>query len=147
MKLLDKIMNDMHLSVKSGDKIKANILRTLVAKLKDKQIKLRKKISDEDAVKIIKTLVKQGNDSVEIFLKAGRRELAEKEKLEISILKKYLPEMISDDGVELLVKGIIDEIGAKDLSDLGKVMPLVMQRGQGKVDGKSANRIARNLLE
>ena len=147
MKLLEKIINEMYLSMKSGDKTKANALRTLVSKLKDQQIKLRKDISDEEALKVIKTLVKQRKESAQIFLKAGREELAEKENLETSILEKYLPKMISDDEIRVLVEGIVKEIGAKDLSDIGKVMPLVMKRGKGKVDGKLANDILKELLE
>ena len=147
MKLLEKIINEMYLSMKSGDKTKANALRTLVSKLKDQQIKLRKDISDDEALKVIKTLVKQRKESAQIFLKAGREELAEKENLEISILEKYLPKMISDDEIRVLVEGIVKEIGAKDLSDIGKVMPLVMKRGKGKVDGKLANDILKELLE
>ena len=147
MKLLEKIINEMYLSMKSGDKIKANALRTLVSKLKDQQIKLRKDISDEEALKVIKTLVKQRKESAQIFLKAGREELAEKENLETRILEKYLPKMISDDEIRVLVEGIVKEIGAKDLSDIGKVMPLVMKRGKGKVDGKLANDILKELLE
>ena len=147
MKLLEKIINEMYSSMKSGDKTKANALRTLVSKLKDQQIKLRKDISDEEALKVIKTLVKQRKESAQIFLKAGREELAEKENLETSILEKYLPEMISDDEIQVLVEGIVKEIGAKDLSDIGKVMPLVMKRGKGKVDGKLANDILKELLE
>ena len=147
MKLLEKIINEMYLSMKSGDKIKANALRTLVSKLKDHQIKLRKDISDEEALKVIKTLVKQRKESAQIFLKAGREELAQKENLETSILEKYLPKMISDDEIRVLVEGIVKEIGAKDLSDIGKVMPLVMKRGKGKVDGKLANDILKELLE
>ena len=147
MKLLEKIINEMYLSMKSGDKIKANALRTLVSKLKDQQIKLRKDISDEEALKVIKTLVKQRKESAQIFLKAGREELAQKENLETSILEKYLPKMISDDEIQVLVEGIVKEIGAKDLSDIGKVMPLVMKRGKGKVDGKLANDILKELLE
>ena len=147
MKLLEKIINEMYLSMKSGEKTRANALRTLVSKLKDQQIKLRKDISDEEALKVIKTLVKQRKESAQIFLKAGREELAEKENLEISILEKYLPKMISDDEIRVLVEGIIKEIGAKDFSDIGKVMPLVMKRGKGKVDGKLANDILKELLE
>ena len=147
MKLLEKIINEMYLSMKSGDKTKANALRTLVSKLKDQQIKLRKDISYEEALKVIKTLVKQLRESTKIFLKAGREELAEKENLEISILEKYLPKMISDDEIRVLVEGIVKEIGAKDFSDIGKVMPLVMKRGKGKVDGKLANDILKELLE
>ena len=147
MSLLKKITDEMYLSMKSGDKEKANTLRTLISKLKDQQIKLRKDISDEESIKIIKTLVKQRKESAEIYSKAGREELAEKENFEISILDNYLPKLMSEEDVLLLIKKIVDETNAKDLSDIGKVMPLVMQRGKGKVDGKVANRILRSLLE
>ncbi len=147
MSLLKNITDDMYLSMKSGDKEKANTLRTLISKLKDQQIKLRKDISDEEAIKIIKTLVKQRKESAEIYSKAGREELAEKENFEISILDNYLPKLMPDEDVLSLIKKIVDETNAKDLSDIGKVMPLVMQRGKGKVDGKIANRILRSLLE
>ena len=147
MSLLKNITDDMYLSMKSGDKEKANTLRTLISKLKDQQIKLRKDISDEEALKIIKTLVKQRKESAEIYSKAGREELAQKENFEISILDNYLPKLMSEEDILSLIKKIVDETNAKDLSDIGKVMPLVMQRGKGKVDGKIANRILRSLLE
>ena len=147
MSLLKNITDEMYLSMKSGDKEKANTLRTLISKLKDQQIKLRKDISDEEALKIIKTLVKQRKESAEIYSKAGREELAEKENFEISILDNYLPKLMSEEDVLSLIKKIVDEMNAKDLSDIGKVMPLVMKRGKGKVDGKVANRILRSLLE
>ena len=147
MSLLKNITDDMYLSMKSGDKEKANTLRTLISKLKDQQIKLRKDISDEEALKIIKTLVKQRKESAEIYSKAGREELAEKENFEISILENYLPKLMSEEDVLSLIKKIVDETNAKDLSDIGAVMPLVMQRGKGKVDGKIANSILRSLLE
>lgn len=147
MSLLKNITDDMYLSMKSGDKEKANTLRTLISKLKDQQIKLRKDISDEEARKIIKTLVKQRKESAEIYSKAGREELAQKENFEISILDNYLPNLMSEEDVLSLIKKIVNETNAKDLSDIGKVMPLVMQRGKGKVDGKIANSILRSLLE
>ena len=147
MSLLKNITDEMYLSMKSGDKEKANTLRTLISKLKDQQIKLREDISDEETLKVIKTLVKQRRESAEIYSKAGREELAKKENFEISILNNYLPKLMSDDDVLSLIKKIIDETNAKDLSDIGKVMPLVMKRGKGKVDGKIANSLLRTLLE
>ena len=137
----------MHLSMKSGDREKASALRTLVAKLKDQEIKLRKEISDEEIFKVIKTLIKQRKEASEIYLNAGRLELAEKENFEIDILIKYVPEPMSEKDTLDLIKKIVEETNAKDLSDIGKVMPLVMQRGKGKVDGKRANIILRSLLE
>jgi hypothetical protein len=91
--------------------------------------------------------VKQRKESAEIYSKAGREELAQKENFEISILNNYLPKLMSEEDVLSLIKKIVNETNAKDLSDIGKVMPLVMQRGKGKVDGKIANSILRSLLE
>ena len=147
MRLLEKIIAEMHLSMKSGHREKASALRTLVAKLKDQEIKLRKEISDEETFKVIKTLIKQRKEAAQIYLNAGRLELAEKENFEIDILIKYLPESMSDKEILDLIKKIVEETNAKDLSDIGKVMPLVMQKGKGKVDGKKANIILRSLLE
>ena len=147
MRILEKVIAEMHLSMKSGYREKASALRTLVSKLKDQEIKLRKEISDEETFKVIKTLIKQRKEAAEIYLNAGRLELAEKENFEIDILIKYLPESMSDKEILNLIKKTIEETNAKDLSDIGKVMPLVMQKGKGKVDGKKANVILRSLLE
>ena len=147
MRLIKKIIAEMHLSMKSGDREKASALRTLVAKLKDQEIKLRKEISDEEAFKVIKTLVKQRREAAKIYSNAGRLELAEKENFELDILIKYLPISMSDEEIRCLIKKIVEETNANDLSDIGKVMPLVMQKGKGKIDGKKANIILRSLLE
>jgi len=147
MRLIKKIIAEVHLSMKSGDKEKANALRTLVAKLKDQEIKLRKEISNEEIFKVIKTLIKQRKEAAEIYSNAGRLELAEKEKFEIDILVEYIPEPMSEEDTLDLIKKIVEETNAKDLSDIGKVMPLVMQKGKGKVDGKKANIMLRSLLE
>ena len=147
MRLLKKIIAEMHLSMKSGDREKASTLRILVAKLKDQEIKFRKEISDEETFRVIKTLVKQRKEAAQIYLNAGRLDLAEKENFEIDILIKYLPESLSDKEILNLVKETIKETNAKDLSDIGKVMPLVMEKGKGKLDGKKANIVLRSLLE
>ena len=147
MKLLEKIIAEMHSSMKSRNREKATTLRILVAKLKDQEIKLRNEISDKETFQVIKTLIKQRKEAAQIYLSAGRSELAEKENFEIDILAKYLPESMSDKDILDLVKKIVEETNAKDLSDFGKVMPLVMQKGGGKVDGKKANIILRSLLE
>ena len=111
---------------------KSKCLRTLVAKLRDQEIKSRKKNSDEESFKVIQTLVKQRKESANIYSKAGRLELADKEKFEISILNKFLPESMSEKDIIKLVKEIIKETNAKKLSDIGKVMPLVMQKEENR---------------
>ena len=147
MKLLDRITKDMYISMKAGDKTKANTLRSVIAKLKDRYISSRKDLSIQDELNVLKTLAKQRKESFEIFTKANRVDLADKEQLELKILNEYLPRMMNKDESTRFIQNIISEIGATNLSEMGKIMPLVMKRGEGKIDGKLANSILRELLK
>ena len=147
MSFIESIKTDMYSAMKSGDKEKAGTLRTLLAKLKDRQINTRKELTDNDCINVIKTLVKQRKEAAKMYEDAKRLKLAEQEKIELAILETYLPKMMTEQETRTLIENVINETGAKDISDIGKVMPIVMQRGEGKVDGKNANIILRELLE
>ena len=147
MDYIETIKVDMYAAMKSGDKEKAGTLRTLLAKLKDKQVNTRKDLTEKECISVIKTLVKQRKESIEMYEKAGREGLAIKEKLEHDILSVYLPEMMDEGETRKLVEAVITETNAKGLSDLGKVMPIVILKGSSKIDGKIANQILRELLE
>lgn len=147
MNFLDAIKSDMYDAMKSGDKDKAGTLRTLLAKLKDRQINNRKDLTEKDYISVIKTLVKQREEAADMYEKAGRESLAQKEKIEFDILNSYLPEMMSEVEIRNLVESVISETNAKGITEMGKVMPLVMQKGGDAIDGKMANQILRELLE
>ena len=129
----------MYSAMKSGDKEKAGTLRTLLSKLKDRQINTRRELTDNDCINVIKTLVKQRKEAAKMYEDAKRPKLAEKEKIELAILETYLPKMMTEQETRTLIENVINETGAEGISDIGKVMPIVMQRGEGKVDGKNAN--------
>ena len=133
--------------MKSDDKIKTNILRTLLSMLKEKQIEKKDNINEDEYFSIIKRLVKQLKESADAYQKAGRLELYEKEVSELDILKEYLPEILSEEQTLDLVKEVIGQISASSLSDMGKVMSLIMHKSNGKVDGKIANRLVKELLQ
>ena len=147
MNFLDTIKIDMYDAMKSGDKDKSGTLRTLLAKLKDRQINNRKDLTERDCISVIKTLVKQREEAADMYEKAGRESLAQKEKYEFDVLNSYLPETMSEAETRNLVKSVISETNANGLMDMGKVMPLVMQKGGDAIDGKIANQILRELLE
>ena len=147
MSLIDTIKADMYTAMKSGEKKTAGTLRTLLAKLKDQQINIGKELSGQEGLNVIKTLGKQHRESIEIYEKANRPDLAEQEKIELNILESYLPQMMTKDETRSLVISVIEETGSIGMEDIGKVMPVVMQRGAGSVDGKTANMILRELLE
>jgi|TARA_B110000495_G_scaffold176656_1_gene168274 uncharacterized protein YqeY len=146
MNFIERIKKDMYSAMKSGEKEKSATLRTLLAKLKDKQINSGKELDENEGLSVIKMLVKQRKESSEMYKKASRMDLADQENLELTILEYYLPKMMSENETRILVKGIIDKTGSKDIGDLGKVMPLIMKQGSGLIDGKMANSILRELL-
>ncbi len=146
MRLFERIQNDMYAAMKAGEKEKSNTLRTTLAKLKDKRIEKRDDLSEAETIKVLQTLVKQGKESVELFEKGGRPELAASENGEIDILNSYLPQMISEDNIRNIVQTVVDEVGAVSMADLGKVMPKVMERGEGLIDGKTAQQFVREIL-
>jgi len=147
MDFIDQIKQDMYSAMKSGDKIRTNILRTLLSSLKEKQIEKKDSLNEEEYFGVIKRFVKQLKEAADAYQKAGRLELAEKETLELNILKKYLPEIFSEEQTLNLVKEVIAQTSANNLSDMGKVMSAVMQQSNGKVDGGIANRLVKELLE
>ena len=147
MNYIDKIKNDMYLAMKADQKVKANILRSLLAALKKVEIETKNPLSEDQFLVVVKKMVKQLKESIEVYSKAGREELAEKEKSELEIIQVYLPEQLSEEKTIELVEAVISEISAESISDMGKVMSIVMQKSGGKVDGGTANRIARELLQ
>ena len=147
MSLLDMIQSDMYAAMKSGDKHKTGTLRVALSKLKDKKIEKREDLSDVEALKIIQNLVKQRKEAANIYKENGRNDLMENENAELEILNAYLPQMMSEDDLRVLVKKVVEETGASGLSDIGKVMPEVMKQSAGKADGKMAQSIVRELLQ
>ena len=146
MNINNQIQNDMYNAMKSGDKQKANALRTALAKLKDKKIEKREDLTKEEEIKVLQTLVKQRKESIDLYEKGGRNELAEAEQNELEILNNYLPKMMDDSKIKYIVKSVIDEVGATSMADMGKIMPEVMIRGKGLIDGKSAQKFVQELI-
>jgi hypothetical protein len=146
MSLFKKIQDDMYTAMKAGEKDTTKTLRTTLAKLKNKQIEKKDELSEQEIIKIIQTLVKQRKESIELFTKGGRDELANIETNEMNLLTNYLPQMISEKDIKDIVKNVINEVSATSLSDMGKIMPEVMKRGRGLIDGKTAQKLVQELL-
>jgi uncharacterized protein YqeY len=143
----EKVQADMYTAMKSGDKEKANTLRNVLSKLKDKQIEKREALSNEEEIKILQTLVKQRKESIELYEKGGRNELVVIEKREMEIINSYLPKMMSDDSIKNIVESVIESVEANSIADMGKVMPEVMKQGKGLIDGKTAQKFVSEMLK
>ena len=147
MSLFDQIQTDMYTAMKAGEKEKSGTLRITLAKLKDKRIEKKDDLSEEEEVKILQTLVKQRKESIELYEKGDREDLVNAEKNEMEILNGYLPKMMSEDDIRSIVQSVVKEVGATSIADMGRVMPEVMKRGKGLIDGKTAQNFVRESLE
>ena len=147
MTLIKTIKSDMYQAMKEREKDKVRVLRSLISKIKDKEIEKGSSLNEVEELKIVKNSVKQIRESILIYKKANRVELVDKESNELSILEPYIPKMLTDQETKDLVSLAIKETGAKNMSDLGRVMPAIMKLGGGLIDGKKASIILRQLLD
>ncbi|MGH7930294.1 MAG: GatB/YqeY domain-containing protein, partial [Candidatus Binatia bacterium] len=100
----------------------------------------------EEIQRIVSTLSKQRSESIELYRKGGRDDLAQKEEAELRILQEFLPPPLTEQEVEALIRESIAELGASGIRDLGKVMKQVMPKVSGRTDGKQVNELAKALL-
>lgn len=133
-------------ALKSRDTVKLSTLRLLLAAVHNEEIRLRKELGAEEIQKVIATLSKQRSEAIELYRKGGRDDLAQKEEAELEILQAYLPQPLTEQEVQTLIRESIAELGATGVQDLGKVMKQVMPKVSGRTDGKRVNELAKALL-
>jgi len=146
MSLSNQIQKDMYAAMKAGEKEKVVTLRSILSKLKDRQIANRQPLKAEEEIKVLQTLVKPRKESIQMFRQGGREDLARVEEAEVDLLSTYLPKGMDEKEIRSIVEKVIKETGAESMSDIGKVMPEMMRRGQGRIDGKLAQKLVRELL-
>tara|TARA_B100000745_G_scaffold91921_1_gene57679 strand:- start:538 stop:975 length:438 start_codon:yes stop_codon:yes gene_type:complete len=144
--MFDQIQNDMKTALKNGEKIKANTLRLLISKLKNKAIEVRSSLDDKQILQVIQKIAKQHKESIRMYKDGNREDLVKQEQAELDIVEEYLPSMMSEEEVNTVVESIIQETGATTMADFGKVMPQVMKKGAGKIDGSIAQSILKSKL-
>jgi hypothetical protein len=133
--LKDEIQSQMHLAMKSGDKVRLGTLRLLTAAIKNREIELRQELTDDEVREIAGKEVKKRTESIEAFDAAGRTELADKERQERDIVSVYAPAQLADDTVDALIDEALAATGATSPKEMGKVMGFVMGKAKGQVDG------------
>jgi len=146
MSLEERLIEEMKQAMKSNDKLRLSTIRMIRSALKNKEIELRKKLEDEDIVKVVQVMVRKGEESVEQFQAGGRMDLVEKEKREIEILKSFLPQPLSQEEILKIIDLSIQETQASSPKDIGKVMKSVIPKIGGKADGKLINQLVKERL-
>jgi len=146
MGLREKIDADIRDALKSGAKDKVSALRMLSAALKNKEIDKRRPLTDEEVIETIRTLIKQRKDSIEQFTKGGRQDLADKETAEASLLEVYLPQQLTREELEAMVRDAVARTGAQGARDMGKVMKALVPMTAGRADGKLLSELVKIAL-
>lgn len=147
MSLLERLNEDMKQAMKNKEKEKLSVIRMLKAAMQNEAIKLgRQTLSEEEELTVLSREVKQRKDSLHEFQKANRDDLAEKVQNELAFVDIYMPEQLTDEEVEALVKQAISESGASSKVDMGKVMGILMPKVKGKADGTLVSKLVQRHL-
>lgn len=147
MNLREKINLDLKESMKSGDKIRLETIRSIRALILEfEKSGSGKEFTDEEGLRILTVAAKKRKEAIEQYSKANRSDLADKEAEELKIIEEYLPKQLTPEEILAEVKKIADEVGAKDKNDFAKVMPIAAKSLKGKADGKQIREILEKLL-
>ncbi len=147
MALTEIINEDLKAAMKSGDSVKLNTIRSIRAQM----IELSKRgtgtsITPEEELTALLAAAKKRKEAIEMYEKAGRNDLADQEKRELEIISTYLPKQMSREEGEVIIKKIIENIGATSSKDFSKVMPVAMKELKGKIDGKVVQEVVKQQL-
>ena len=148
MSLFDKVSEDIKTAMKAKDKVALETLRNI------KKVFLEAKtapgandtLSDEDALKLIQKLAKQGKDAADIYIQQGRQDLADEELAQVKVMENYLPKQLSAEELEAALREIIAEVGAEGPKDMGKVMGTATKRLAGVAEGRAISAKVKELL-
>lgn len=143
-------MADLQQSMKNKDQERLRVLRSLKAKLLEREISERKEgeasLSDEQAIEVLMKAAKQRKESIEQFEDGGRDDLVASEKAELEVINSYLPEMLSEEEVRAIAQEKIEQLGAENMADMGKVMGAMMQELKGKAEGSLVSKVVKEEL-
>ena len=148
--LRESINDAMKTAMKSQDKLRLSTLRLVNAAIKNADIEARTggkgPLSDDDVLGLLQKMIKQRQESVELYDKGGRKELADQERGEIEIIKGFLPQQMSEAEAKAAIAAVIKETGALGMRDMGKVMAALKERHAGKMDFGKASGLVKSLL-
>ena len=152
MSIRKKIEADLQLALKEKNRITISTLRLIIAGIKDKDIAFRSKdnkegIKEDDIKQLLKKMIKQRNESIEIYKKSNRNDLLDIEKKEVQIISKFLPKQFSEEETNKICKDTINKIGATSVRDMGKVMGMLKKNYADVLDFSKAGLILKNMLK
>ena len=144
--LRERLDADLRSAMRSGDTATRDALRYVLAAVKNVEIERRGSLTATDESAVINRLSKQLNDAIEQYRAGGRNDLAEREAAQLSVLRRYLPAQLSDDELRSMAESVVAEADARGPKDLGRVMPILIERVAGRAEGRRVSDAAREAL-
>ena len=140
--LKQRISEDMKTAMRAKEKPRLGVIRLILAAIKQREVDERIELDDTQVLAVLDKMVKQRRDSIEQFDKAGRDELAEKERFELEIIQAYMPAALGDTELDSIIQQAVSETGASSMKDMGKVMAVLKPKIQGRADmGKVSQKV------
>ena len=146
MGLKTNLDEDMKTALKAREEVRLSTIRMIRSAIKNKEIEVGHELSDDEVIRVVQSMCKQRNDSIEAFEKGGRKDLADRERQELEVLRSYLPPPISGEDIDRVVSEIVAETGARSMKEMGLVMKEAIRRLGGAVDGKRVNEAVQRAL-
>jgi uncharacterized protein YqeY len=147
MSLRERLQADLKAAMKAGQNEVRDTLRLVLADAQRKEVDQGRDLDDEGFLAVLQKAVKSREDSIEQYTAAGRDDLAARERTEVDVIRRYLPEPLSDDDVHTIVRETIERLGVTSRKELGQVMKAVLAEYKGRVDGKRVQAKAAELLD
>ena len=146
MTLADHLDEDLKQAMRDKDKVRLSVLRLVKAAVRNAEIDRRVTLGEEEIIGVLRREVKQRKESLLAIEGAGRDDLVAELNEEISILEEYLPQSLTEEQIQAIVRDVVQEVGAVSKADMGKVMPVVMKKISGQAEGRTVNRIVQEVL-
>jgi Uncharacterized conserved protein len=144
--MLERLQNEMKTAMKQKNELRTSVMRMLISEFKYAQIEKRGPLDESESLQVLQRAIKKRKEAIEMYEKGGRPDLANKETEELKIIQEFTPAELDESGVRQRIDEVIQELGAKDKKDLGRVMKEVLSRYKGQIDGKLAQRIVNEKL-
>ncbi|MDY7017048.1 MAG: GatB/YqeY domain-containing protein [Nitrospirota bacterium] len=146
MGLKEELEQEYKTALKAGEKLKVSTLRMLKAALRNKEIEEGRGLTTQEELRVVQMLVKQREESIEAYRAGGRQDLADQEAEEAKILEAYLPQQLSEEQLERLVRDVLEEHGATSLKEAQPLTRLVLERAEGRAEGKRVQQVLQRLF-
>lgn len=146
MSLVEKLLEDMKLAMKSKDGLKLSTIRMLRSSVSYARINKGEELTDDEVLEVLSREAKRRREAIDAAVSGGRSDIVATEQAELDVISEYLPKQLDESEVEAIAREVVAEVGVTDLKDRGKVMGPLMQRIKGRADGKMAGQVVEKIL-